>query len=128
MSGGALANLVEGLSGPPEHSAVGASTAVFTALGAMSAYSWRERWHVRQRWARRWGPLVAGVVLLGWTGSAGEGTDLIAHLAGFVAGVLLGAMAAQPRLRQLLDRLPQWLAGVVALGQIVVAWGCALLS
>ncbi|MFZ1904728.1 MAG: rhomboid family intramembrane serine protease [Steroidobacteraceae bacterium] len=128
VSGGALANLVEGLAGPPEHSAVGASTAVFTALGAMSAYSWRERWHVRQRWARRWGPLVAGVVLLGWTGSSGEGTDLIGHLAGFVAGVLLGAMAAQPRLRQLLDRLPQWLAGVVALGQIVVAWSCALLS
>ncbi|MFZ0008354.1 MAG: rhomboid family intramembrane serine protease [Steroidobacteraceae bacterium] len=128
VSGGALANLVEGLAGPPGHSAVGASTAVFTALGAMSAYSWRERWHVRQRWARRWGPLVAGVVLLGWTGSSGEGTDLIGHLAGFVAGVLLGAMAAQPRLRQLLDRLPQWLAGVAALGQIVVAWSCALLS
>jgi rhomboid protease GluP len=128
VSGGALANLVEGLTGPPEHSAVGASTAVFAALGALSAYSWRERWHVRQRWARRWGPLIAGVVLLGWTGSSGEGTDLVGHMGGFLAGVLLGAAAAQPRLRQMLDRVPQWLAGVLALAQVAVAWTCALLS
>jgi rhomboid protease GluP len=126
VSGGALANLIEGLSGPPEHSAVGASTAVFAALGAMSAHSWRERWHVRQRWARRWGPLIAGVVLLGWTGSSGEGTDLVGHVAGFLAGVLLGAAAAQPRLREMLDRVPQWLAGALALVQIAVAWCCAL--
>jgi rhomboid protease GluP len=128
VSGGALANLVEGLSGPPEHAAVGASTAVFAALGALSAYSWRERWQVRQRWARRWGPLIAGVVLLGWTGSSGEGTDLVGHVAGFVAGVVLGAAAAQPQLRRRLDRLPQWLAGGLALAQIVIAWGCALRS
>jgi rhomboid protease GluP len=128
VSGGALANLVEGLSGPPEHAALGASTAVFAALGALSAYSWRERWQVRQRWARRWGPLVAGVVLLGWTGSSGEGTDLVGHVAGFVAGVLLGAAAAQPHLRRLLDRVPQWLAGLAALAQIVIAWCWALVS
>ena len=128
VSGGALANLVEGLSGPPEHSAVGASTAVFAALGAMSAYSWRERWHVRQRWARRWGPLIAGVVLLGWTGSSGEGTDLVGHVAGFVAGALLGAAAAQPHLRRVLDRVPQWLAGLAALAQLAVAWAFALWS
>lgn len=128
VTGGALANLVEGLTGPPEHGAVGASTAVFAALGAMSAYSWRERWHVRRRWARRWGPLIAGVVLLGWTGSSGEGTDLVGHVAGFVAGVLLGAAVASSRLRRLLDRVPQWLAGALALAQVVVAWCCALLS
>ncbi len=128
VSGGALANLMEGLSGPPEHGAVGASTAVFAALGALSAHSWRERWHVRQRWARRWGPLIAGVVLLGWTGSSGEGTDLVGHVAGFVAGVLLGAAAAQPHLRRLLDRVPQWLSGALALAQVAVAWCCALVS
>ena len=81
VTGAALANLLEGLFGPPEHQAVGASTAVFAALGAMSAYSWRERFQLPQRWARRWGPLIAGVILLGWTGSAGEGTDLVAHVA-----------------------------------------------
>ncbi|TLY68054.1 MAG: rhomboid family intramembrane serine protease, partial [Gammaproteobacteria bacterium] len=55
VTGAALANLLEGLTGPPEHQAVGASTAVFAALGAMSAHSWRERLQLPQRWARRWG-------------------------------------------------------------------------
>ena len=128
VMGAALANLLEGLLGPPEHQAVGASTAVFAALGAMSAYSWRERFQLPQRWARRWGPLIAGVILLGWTGSAGEGTDLVAHLAGFVVGSLLGATAAVPRFQFQLDRVPQWLSGAAALASLAIAWSCALRS
>lgn len=126
VTGAALANLAEGLTGPPAHSAVGASTAVFTALGLMSAYSWRERFHLPQHWGRRWAPLVAGVILLGWTGSAGEGTDLVAHLAGFTTGVLLGIAAAASTSRRWRERIPQWLSGAVALAQIAIAWGFAL--
>jgi rhomboid protease GluP len=130
VTGAALANLLEGLLGPPEHRAVGASTAVFSALGAMSAYSWRQRLALPQRWARRWGPLVAGVVLLGWTGSGGEGTDVdvVAHVAGFTVGALLGASAALPVSRRILHRLPQWTQGAFALGSILIAWACALAS
>ncbi|HVN46600.1 MAG TPA: rhomboid family intramembrane serine protease [Steroidobacteraceae bacterium] len=130
VTGAALANLLEGLLGPPGHRAVGASTAVFSALGAMSAYSWRERLALPQRWARRWGPLVAGVVLLGWTGSGGEGTDVdvVAHVAGFAVGALLGAAAALPVCRRQLRRVPQWITGGLALGSILIAWACALAS
>jgi rhomboid protease GluP len=130
VTGAALANLLEGLLGPPEHRAVGASTAVFAALGAMSAYSWRQRFALPQRWARRWGPLVAGVILLGWTGSAGEGTDVdvVAHLGGFAVGALLGATAALPACRRVLLRVPQWLLGALALASIAIAWLCALAS
>lgn len=127
VTGAALANLAEGLTGPPEHQAVGASTAVFAALGAMSAHSWRERLQLPQRWARRWGPLIAGVILLGWTGSAGEGTDLVAHVAGFTVGAALGALAALPPVRAALDRMPQSLSGAAALGSLAIAWTCALL-
>jgi rhomboid protease GluP len=127
VTGAALANLLEGLTGPPEHQAVGASTAVFAALGAMSAHSWRERLQLPQRWARRWGPLIAGVILLGWTGSAGEGTDLVAHVAGFAVGAALGALAALPPVRAVLDRMPQSLSGAAALGSLAIAWACALL-
>jgi membrane associated rhomboid family serine protease len=128
VTGAALANLLEGLLGPPGHRAVGASTAVFSALGAMSAYSWRERFALPQRWARRWGPLIAGVILLGWTGSGGEGTDVdvVAHIAGFTVGALLGATAALPGPRRMLQRVPQWLTGVAALASIAIAWACAL--
>ena len=128
VSGGALANLLEGLLAPPEHRAVGASTAVFAALGAMAAYSWRERFALPQSWARRWGPLVAGVILLGWTGSAGEGTDVMGHLTGFTVGVLLGASAALPQVRRLLERVPQPASGALALASVVIAWWCALRS
>ena len=130
VTGAALANLLEGLLAPPEHRAVGASTAVFSALGAMSAYSWREHFALPQGWARRWGPLVAGVVLLGWTGAGGEGTDVdvVAHLAGFAVGTLLGATAALPRSRPVLQRLPQWLTGAAALASLAIAWAWALSS
>jgi membrane associated rhomboid family serine protease len=128
VTGGAVANLLEGLYGPPEHRAVGASTAVFAALGIMAAYSWRERLALPQRWARRWGPLVAGVALLGWTGSGGEDTDLVGHVAGFVVGTLLGAVAAVPRVQALTRRVPQWLCGFAALASVALAWACALRS
>jgi rhomboid protease GluP len=128
VSAGALANLLEGLLGPADHRSVGASTAVFAALGAMSAFSWRERLHRPQRWVRRWGPLIAGVILLGWTGSAGEGTDLIAHVAGFGVGALLGATVALPRTQAWLKRVPQWLSGALALASLALAWWCALAS
>ena len=126
VTGGAVANLLEGQFGPPEHRAVGASTAVFAALGAMAAYSWRERLRLPQSRARRWGPLVAGVILLGWTGSAGEGTDVVAHLGGFVVGAIFGATAALPRARALLARVPQLLSGALALTSLALAWACAL--
>jgi rhomboid protease GluP len=128
VTGAALANLLEGLFGPPEHLSVGASTAVFACLGTMSAYSWRERYQLPQRWARRWGPLVAGIILLGWTGAGGEGTqtDVIAHVAGFAVGAVLGATVALPRLNGLLARVPQWLSGAAALASLLIAWGCAL--
>ena len=130
VTGAALANLLEGLLGPPGHRAVGASTAVFSALGAMSAYSWRERFALPQRWARRWGPLIAGVILLGWTGTGGEGTDVdvVAHLGGFAVGALLGATAALPRCQRLLQQLPQSLLGAAAIASVAMAWVCALAS
>jgi rhomboid protease GluP len=126
VSGAALANLLEGEFGPATHQAVGASTAVFTALGMLAAHSWRTRFHLPQRWALRWGPLVAGVVLLGWLGSAGEGTDLVAHALGFLIGAAIGATAALRPVERALERIPEWLAGVAAIVSIAIAWACAL--
>jgi rhomboid protease GluP len=136
VTGAACANLFEGLLGPPTHLSVGASTAVFTALGLLAAHSWQLRSSYTQRWAARWAPLVAGVVLLGWFGSGGGGEDstavtqidIVAHAAGFIVGCILGAVAAQPSARRLLDRVPQWLSGLAALGSIAIAWACALAS
>jgi rhomboid protease GluP len=128
VNGAACANLLEGLLAAPDDRSAGASTAVFTALGLLAAYSWRERRHLPQRRALAWSPLVAGVVLLGWLGTAGEHTDVFAHLAGFLVGALLGAAAAAGAVRRTLERIPQSLAGAVALGAVVIAWACGLRS
>ena len=128
VSGAALANGLEAVLGPATHRSVGASTAVFTALGLMAAHSWRTRLHLRQSWARRWAPLVAGTVLLGWLGTAGEGTDIVAHAMGFMVGCLLGATAGLGAVERNLNRMPQWLAGTGALASLAVAWAYALAS
>ena len=127
VAGGGIANLLEGLLGPPwQFQSVGASTAVFTALGLMSAYTWRERLRLPQSWVPRWGPLVAGVILLGWLGTAGEHTDIMAHLLGFGIGVLLGVVAALPAVSRRLHDLPQSPAGLAAMAIMAGAWGLAL--
>lgn len=128
VAGAGIANLSEGLLGPPWHQSVGASTAVFTALGLMSAYTWRERLRPSQGWVQRWGPLVAGISLLGWLGTAGTHTDIMAHLLGFGIGVLLGVIAALPTVSRRLHRSPQWPAGLAALAIMTTAWGLALAS
>jgi membrane associated rhomboid family serine protease len=92
----------------------------------MSAYTWRERFQLSQRWVPRWGPLVAGVILLGWLGTAGKHTDVMAHLLGFGIGVLLGVVAALPAISRRLHDLPQWPAGLAATAIMVAAWGLAL--
>jgi rhomboid protease GluP len=128
VAGGGLANLLEGLMGPPWHRSVGASTAVFAALGLMSAYTWRERLRLPQKWVQRWGPLVAGVVLLGLLGTAGKHTDIMAHVLGFGIGVVLGTAAALPAISRRIHDLPQWPAGLAAVLIMVAAWALALAS
>jgi rhomboid protease GluP len=105
----------------------------------LSAYSWRTRLAYPQRWALRWGPLVAGVVLLSWTGTgaqsleepggaAGQTVDVVAHALGFAVGLLAGAGVARESAARLLNRVPQWLAGLLALAPLVVGWIRALSS
>ena len=126
--GAGLANLLEAVLAAPTHSSVGASTAVFTALGLLTVSSWLQRRGRPQPWARSLSPLVAGVVLLGWLGTAGEHTDVMAHLAGFVMGGALAALFAIAPLERRLSRAPQWAGGALALGALALAWTLALRS
>jgi membrane associated rhomboid family serine protease len=71
---------------------------------------------------------VAGIILLGWLGTAGEHTDVMAHLLGFGIGLLLGAVAALPAVRRHLHDVPQWPAGLGAIAILAAAWSVALAS
>lgn len=134
LNGAAGANLIEALLAAPMHDAVGASTAVFTALGLLSAYSWSTQARWTSRWVSRWAPLVCGVVLLGWLGSGGGDdaarsavqVDVTAHALGFAAGIVAGLLVARARAQRLLGRIPQWISGLVALAEIAAAWRLAV--
>lgn len=118
------ANLLNSFVQPATHASVGASTAVFATLGMLAAYAWRLRRNEGERWAYRWAPLVAGVILLGFTGAGGERTDVLAHLTGFAMGVLAGVGHATWRAPR--GPLAQSAAGVASVLLIAAAWLAAL--
>jgi MYXO-CTERM domain-containing protein len=118
------ANLLNAMVQPELHSSVGASTAVFATLGLLAAYAWRRRRDQGDRWAYRWAPLVAGVILLGFTGAGGERTDVLAHLTGFAMGALAGVAHAAWRMPR--GFAAQVVAGLFALTMLVGAWVVAL--
>ncbi len=120
------ANAIDMVLHPPTHSVLGASTAVFAALGLASAFSWRRRASALLTWMQRASPLVAGVALLAFTGVGGERTDVLAHVLGFLAGVASGFGLAHAPLPPPGRSGPQWLAATVALVLLVTAWAAAL--
>ena len=105
----------------------GASTAVFTAVGLITAHTWQiRRSHHVPGW-RRAAPLVGGIMLLAWLGTEGENTDVLSHGLGFAAGLLLGALTGTPAGTRLLKRLLQPIAAAAALVWMAGCWALALL-
>lgn len=107
------------------HRAIGASTAVFAALGVVSGFVWRARLMAQDRWPYRLGPIVGGIALLAYTGTGDANTDIGAHLAGFVCGFLCGTL-----LTLVSDHLErknlQLASGIAAVSIVAIAWIIAL--
>ena len=92
---GTLGNATTSLVTWPEaFLSIGASTAVFGALGILSglAFAATIRSSPRLPWAKTAAPLIAGVVLLGWLGGGGvnSNTDVLGHVFGFGSGLVAG--------------------------------------
>lgn len=123
IGAGALGNLVNGYLAGPDHLSIGASTAVFAALGLLSAYLWRQGFpaHVSRR--ERFAPVIAGIGLLAFTGTGGVNTDIGAHLLGFLAGFGGGLVVA--RVGVPTGRRPQAVSAYLAAAIVVVAWAAA---
>jgi membrane associated rhomboid family serine protease len=122
LLGGAGGNALNALLHSASHSAVGASTAVFAAVGMLAALTWRQREPQWPRGLRRWLPLAAGVMLLAFMGFGGERTDIGGHVAGFAAGMALGAGLAYAGKRIPQGRRAQWAYGLAALALLILAW------
>jgi rhomboid protease GluP len=121
-AGGNLANAV--LYGAP-HNSVGASTAVFGALGVLGGLGVVRRRRTEARNRRAWVPFAAGLALLAWLGTGGQHVDLWAHLCGFLLGSLLGvfagiALSPPPGTRV------QWALGIATIATVIWSWSLAL--
>jgi membrane associated rhomboid family serine protease len=119
-----LANELNVLLLDNSHRSIGASTAVFAALGVVAAYVWSSNFMSQDRWPYRVGPLVGGLALLAFTGTGDANTDIGAHLMGFVFGFAAGAALAHSRLPLDQARLQRG-AAVLAIALVISAWGLA---
>jgi membrane associated rhomboid family serine protease len=123
---GALGNALNALLQPATHTAIGASTAVFGALGLLAALTWRSRAMLRPRGLRRWLPFGGALMLLAYLGFGGERTDIGGHVAGFVTGCALGVPLAWAATWVPQGPAAQRAYGASALGLIALAWLLAL--
>jgi membrane associated rhomboid family serine protease len=126
LAAGAAANYVDMLISPSPHRAVGASTAVFAALGLLVGFALRHELRLRERLKRAFGPLFAGVCLLALLGAGDEHVDVLGHALGFVCGIALGWIYSRAGIPRSRSPSLQWSAGAGALGLIAVAWLLAL--
>jgi rhomboid protease GluP len=126
LGAAALANYAEILVTPITHHAVGASTAVFAALGMLSGMAWRQRLTQRERLWYRWAPLIAGICLLTLLGAGSAHVDVVGHALGFLFGLGTGWILV--RIGAPGNRGPgrQVVAGLGAVLLVCAAWAVAL--
>jgi len=118
VAGGMLGNLGNAALRPAHHATIGASTAVFAALGLAAGHT-----IVRRRAARPlWVPVGAALALLAMLGTEGERVDLWAHALGLAAGLGLGVGFARVPAEWLARSTVQWAAGLTAVAAIAGAW------
>ncbi|WP_303722987.1 rhomboid family intramembrane serine protease [Malonomonas rubra] len=125
LASGASGNLLNALMQTPAHRSIGASTAVFGAVGLLATINMlRYRTSLRHRWPI---PLAAALALLALLGVGGENTDIGAHLFGFASGIALGLLAAlYLDKRPPLSRRWQRVLALVTLCITIFCWFLAL--
>ena len=128
LASGALGNLINALL-QDGHLAVGASTAVFGAVGILSAHRWQRESLNRADRRKRWTPLMVGVFFLGYLGMSNQegprDIDVLAHVFGLVAGLGLGAILGRYGPRVQSPKPSVWVASLAPL-TLGLCWYLAL--
>lgn len=122
LAAGFLGNVTNAWIQDPAHMSVGASTAVFGAVGVLAGTEWRRRVLFQERRIRRAAPLLMAFLLLSYLGVSGERTDVLAHVTGLVWGIPVGAVAGAVAARIGQDRRAQLVLGVASVAVIAGAW------
>jgi rhomboid protease GluP len=123
---GAFGNALNAALHGASHAAIGASTAVFAALGILSGHAWSARAVQWRGGIRRWAPIGAGIMLLAFLGFGGERTDIGAHVTGFAVGAATGFLLGRAGSRVPHGAGAQRVYGVIVCGLISLAWLMAL--
>ena len=121
---GAGGNVLTALAHGPSSVSVGASTAIFGALGILAARQCVAGWRGRASGHKGWVVIAASLALLGMLGTA-PGSDVLAHVFGLLVGGLLGIGPALAQ-RQPLGRSSQWLLALAAGALVLACWRFAL--
>jgi membrane associated rhomboid family serine protease len=120
---GGLGNGLSGIIRDPGHVSIGASTAVFAALGLLTADSTFGRSQTHESNRRRWLPMISGVVLFSWTGLGGPNTDVLSHLMGFCSGIAIGAiMSLNDSMGTRLIKQHQGWSAIIAIIFLATSW------
>jgi len=93
---GMTGNLLNALLFKTGHHSIGASTAVFGAVGIAAAHQFITKWESTDQRLKAWIPLGGGLAFLGLMGSS-TNTDLTAHFFGFITGFLIGLVFTATR-------------------------------
>jgi rhomboid protease GluP len=121
---GAAGNALTALAHHADHVSVGASTAVFGAIGILAVLRIVAPDRVGSSSRKTWVVVAAALALLAFLGT-GPDVDLLAHAFGLAAGAALG-VAGSLTLRWHVPAPVQWLL-VIATGAIIAAaWRLAL--
>jgi len=120
LMSGAAGNLLNAVFYQTDHLSIGASTAVFGAVGFLAIAQFLKRYREPGRRIRAWIPLGGGLALLGILGAAPH-ADLAAHLFGFGSGIISGFFYC------LLPKRPasapyQIVCFLIAFGILMVSW------
>jgi len=124
LAAGALGNAANALLRGPGYSSVGASTALFGAVGILAGLGVRRQRLRGLQGHRAVAPLAAALALLAMLGT-GDRADLSGHLLGLLAGAGLGAGVA-PGARAVPGAVGQWLLAAAAAGAVLGCWSAAL--
>lgn len=128
---GGLSNLTNVVLNPnTPFLSLGASTAVFAALGLLTGFPAGTHLRTRQPvQPREWLlPFFGGCVLLAWLGGGGPDTDILAHLWSFAYGIALAIAISSASLQDRLSARHQHALLVVATALPATAWLWALIG
>jgi rhomboid protease GluP len=128
ITAGAAGNVLSALMRSPEHTSIGASTAIFAGIGLLAALQQVRRPDHALTALRNWVPLAGGLALLAFLGLSGENTDVLAHVLGFGSGIAAGLVLARWDRDWTADRGLQWKCAGTAGAIVISAWVAAAIS